>query len=91
MPVRDNRKRVRRRKAVWKRDSKNGFAPCCWCSKPLAYEQFTLEHIVPTVEMGTDELVNLKVSCYKCNTDRGIIIGAGKTPPTSGEGRTSAQ
>lgn len=46
---------------------------CCWCGDVLEYgtDKFpTVEHVVRRAEGGTDDLSNLKISCFKCNTTR---------------------
>lgn len=44
---------------------------CCWCNNPLKMTEFTIEHIKPRSEGGTDEFENLNIACAKCNQDRG--------------------
>ncbi|MDE2096926.1 MAG: HNH endonuclease [Patescibacteria group bacterium] len=54
---------------------------CPWCERimvtgPAARHQrqplaCTVDHIVPKIEGGTDNLNNLVLVCYGCNTRRG--------------------
>ena len=43
---------------------------CMWCKKPLTIGAFTVEHIRPQVEGGTDDEENLGIACPKCNNGR---------------------
>jgi 5-methylcytosine-specific restriction endonuclease McrA len=45
--------------------------PCCYCKKPLTFNESTLEHLVPTALGGPDALSNWDISCYKCNQREG--------------------
>jgi hypothetical protein len=45
----------------------------CHASEQWQYVQFTLDHLLPTVQGGTDDLDNLALACFHCNrrkTDR---------------------
>lgn len=44
---------------------------CKYCNKPLAFNSFTLDHVVPKSKGGTNALSNLVVSCYDCNNLKG--------------------
>lgn len=54
---------------------------CTWCCRPLIREpihpdrdcdaHMTVEHIIPLVKGGTNDLCNLALACYGCNNDRG--------------------
>lgn len=39
---------------------------CEYCGKPLA-NGFSIDHVFPICEVGTDEVDNLIVTCYSCN------------------------
>lgn len=62
------------RNSVRKRDGDR----CCWCNIVLRFEraaanqpdQATLEHLVEKCLGGSDDLDNLKLACFKCNTQR---------------------
>lgn len=43
---------------------------CCWCEKPLLFNEASVEHLKPRVFGGTDDYDNLDIACRKCNTDR---------------------
>lgn len=43
---------------------------CMWCKIPMKYESYTIEHIIPLVEGGTDDWDNLGIAHEKCNNGR---------------------
>lgn len=43
---------------------------CMWCKVPLTLSTFTVEHIKPRIEGGTDEWDNLGIACAFCNNMR---------------------
>ncbi|RJQ24573.1 hypothetical protein C4577_07325 [Candidatus Parcubacteria bacterium] len=45
---------------------------CCFCEKPLTFDEATVEHLTPLSEGGSDRIGsgNLNVSCLKCNNGR---------------------
>jgi 5-methylcytosine-specific restriction endonuclease McrA len=66
-PKYDNRfKRHRRKAAVWRIRPHT----CMWCHKPLYYDTFTVEHLRPKFQGGTNRFDNLEVACRPCNTGR---------------------
>ena len=51
--------------------------PCIHCNRKYVVEKdgstmFTIEHIVPKGQGGTDDLKNLALSCKTCNNDKGL-------------------
>jgi len=40
---------------------------CEICGRPLTMDNFTIDHIIPKSRSGTDELLNLRCTCKKCN------------------------
>ncbi len=40
---------------------------CFWCGAELTVEWATLDHLIPRAAGGTDEIVNLLLSCGRCN------------------------
>ena len=44
---------------------------CHWCQARLTRNNFTVEHIKPRFEGGTDDWDNLSIACEPCNTMRG--------------------
>jgi len=48
------------------------FAQCCHCGKLLKQSQMSVEHLKPRVMGGTDDIENLRPSCFKCNWDRPV-------------------
>ena len=53
-----------------KRDGMN----CCWCGQPCegtsGMSGASIEHVVRVADGGSDDMDNLKVACYKCNSQR---------------------
>lgn len=48
---------------------------CMYCkTKFKSLEEITLDHIVPQSKGGTDALVNLGLSCHKCNREKGNFL-----------------
>lgn len=54
---------------------------CCWCNKRCSLiippkgtlipkNMATIEHIKPLSLGGTNQIDNLKMACYKCNSER---------------------
>jgi len=46
------------------------------CGNPIAFEEMTLDHIVPLAMGGADEVENLQCSCKACNQFKGSILPA---------------
>jgi hypothetical protein len=45
---------------------------CYWCKKAFpSIRQATIEHIIPIVRGGLDNVNNLTLACYRCNHERG--------------------
>lgn len=40
---------------------------CAICGKPVSYEEFTIDHIIPLSRGGGNELNNLQIACKGCN------------------------
>ena len=64
-------KHRRQREALWLRDSIAGTAECFWCSTPLDFESFTVDHVTALAKCGSNDLSNLVVACLACNQERG--------------------
>lgn len=43
---------------------------CCFCLKPFKLTELTIEHILPKSYGGTNQTINLALSCSSCNNDR---------------------
>jgi hypothetical protein len=56
-------------KRKWKRSIKEewGFK-CCYCEST---ENLSLDHVLPKVHGGTDEVNNIVCACVSCNKDKG--------------------
>lgn len=50
---------------------RHGVCPCFVCMEPVAYDDASVEHIVPSSKGGTDDMSNLTISHEQCNIDRG--------------------
>ena len=46
----------------------------CQCRSEIALESFEIEHIVPIVEGGGDDLLNLALACRGCNSRKAIRV-----------------
>ena len=46
---------------------------CCYCDKVLAWNEVTLDHIIPDSKHGEFNTTNLTVACAKCNETRGNV------------------
>lgn len=53
-------------------DKANG--KCAICGKSLLFSDITLDHIIPLIQNGKDEVENLQVCCYECNQIKGSIL-----------------
>jgi hypothetical protein len=52
---------------------------CRYCAAVLSPGESTIDHIVPRIQNGSDEIDNLVVACMPCNTRKG-----GRTPEQAG-------
>jgi hypothetical protein len=43
---------------------------CCWCGKCLTKQTLTTDHFVPLSDGGSNQIRNLRNSCYACNHGR---------------------
>ena len=60
-----------RRKRLWQEAVQNGMTPCCcWCQKPLSFEEVTVEHLLARSRGGTNDPSNLAIACKPCNNER---------------------
>jgi len=57
------------RKAVWKRDGHR----CVWCKRIGSKHKLplVLDHRIPLIKVGTNEVSNLVTSCFPCNGLKG--------------------
>lgn len=53
-------------------DNANG--KCAICGKSLLFQDITLDHIIPLIQNGKDEVENLQICCYECNQMKGSIL-----------------
>lgn len=54
---------------------------CFWCDKPLYRKTRTREHIIPIGLGGPRRNYNVTFACFKCNHERGLLLGMLKTKP----------
>lgn len=40
---------------------------CAYCGKKIAYKDMQIDHIIPKLNGGTDDMSNLNPSCRLCN------------------------
>lgn len=52
---------------VWERD----FYVCRYCCKECSLEEVSVDHIIPRISGGTDNMDNLATACKKCNQAKG--------------------
>lgn len=46
---------------------------CVYCTERVARRESTLDHVVPPLRGGKNELSNIVLSCGWCNQDKGIL------------------
>ncbi len=51
----------------------NKNAKCIYCETKLTMENATTDHIIPISKGGSNVQVNLVVTCFNCNNERGNI------------------
>jgi 5-methylcytosine-specific restriction endonuclease McrA len=68
-----NGKNVKRRTSGFAKEflEKNHGAKCIFCQTKLNMENATSDHIIPISEGGNNTQVNLIVTCFNCNNERG--------------------
>lgn len=68
-----NKKRGNRKFNAYQRKMiyENGHGICAICGKPVALEDFTIDHWEPLAKGGTNKLDNLKVAHRSCNLIKG--------------------
>lgn len=61
----------RRRKEAVRRLSKQYRWKCSYCGRDLYPQTATVDHVVPLSKGGTNDYENLRLSCARCNRDKG--------------------
>lgn len=61
---------VQRRSKLYANKAKQKENWCIYCDTKLTQENFSIEHIIPLSEKGTNSQVNLVPACKSCNNDR---------------------
>ena len=66
-------KNVKRRTSGFAKEfvKSNKNAKCIYCERKLTLENATTDHIVPISKGGNNTQVNLVVTCFDCNNQRG--------------------
>lgn len=52
----------------------NSNCTCQICGKPITFEEFTIDHIIPLAKGGTNEMSNLQSSCFRCNRIKSDVL-----------------
>ncbi|MBP0011316.1 MULTISPECIES: HNH endonuclease signature motif containing protein [unclassified Roseofilum] len=65
------------------RQRAKGLCEYCHASEQWQYVQFTIDHVVPLAEGGSNGLNNLALACFHCNRRKGCSQAA--IDPQSGE------
>lgn len=63
----NSKRKNRKKQQVLERDGNC----CCWCGKPLTWDQMTIEHLVHRSKGGRNDIDNLRIACFPCNNSRG--------------------
>lgn len=61
------------RKAVWKRDN----FKCQYCGRKVAYDELTLDHVIPSSLGGDTSWINCVLACIKCNGQKANRVPVG--------------
>lgn len=61
---------IKKREKVYKR----GDGICYICDKPVSFEEFTIDHVIPKSKGGPDKLHNMMPTHAKCNNAKGNKI-----------------
>jgi hypothetical protein len=48
----------------------NGCCEYCWSQVDFSPDSFSVEHIIPRIKGGTDDLENLALACQGCNNNK---------------------
>jgi len=59
-----------KRAHIYHRDGKK----CVICGKHLPFKKMTLDHIIPKSKGGSNDVTNLRSTCFKCNCEKGDSI-----------------
>ena len=66
----NNKSKSLRRKEVWKKT--NGL--CAHCGRKVSERYKTIDHFIPKIEGGTNDMKNLIPLCKHCNTSKAFNI-----------------
>ena len=66
-------KNVKRRTSGFAKEflKENSNVKCIYCSENLIDDNATTDHIIPISEGGSNAQINLVVTCFSCNNERG--------------------
>ncbi len=59
-----------RRIKIFERDG----GRCAYCGDELAFDGFTIDHVIPVAHGGDNSLGNLRLACRACNCSKGAQI-----------------
>ena len=59
--------KTRRKAAVFDRDG----PWCFYCRRCFAYDELTIDHLIPVVRGGSNTVDNLLLACKPCNSRKG--------------------
>lgn len=45
---------------------------CFYCGTELPIESLDIEHVIPRISGGNNNIENLRLSCTKCNSSKGV-------------------
>lgn len=63
--------RQKRRAALWRRDKQpDGTRICYLCGVVVSKSTFTMDHVVPVDQSGSNDLENLAICCFSCNQEK---------------------
>lgn len=63
----NKRQKIRKRRKIY--DNHKGI--CYLCDKPVSFEEYTIEHVIPKSKGGTNKYVNLRPAHFDCNQKKG--------------------
>lgn len=70
----EKRLRLIRRKQLWDKYSDGTFVKCFYCRKEIYLAETTIEHLTPQCLDGSNELINLRLTCKMCNNEMGHLV-----------------
>lgn len=81
MPYRLRAAKRKKLKEWWIRSGKNA---CRYCSRPLKFEEITVDHVIPFSLGGGNRMSNLVPACKSCNLKKANSMDHSPTIRTPG-------